>query len=376
MKKKFGANIAFLILISWAAFCVVEVEGVVQSSSLQNFIKNLEKGKGRLQGVAVAIVEDGHVVYKMTSGRRKRRRGPIAESTLFSLASVSKAVSSTMLAWLVEQRKIDLDKKYRLSCVSKPVSLRQILSHTTGYKFSGNTDIERGASRAELLKKLRDQKIGSKSGGSYFYSNTLFSLIEEILAIEHISFARAFIEFCLTVGTDEVRLWPLSGVTNIAYPHKRNINRSRNSMKVLSLPSNYSVVTPASAGVFASVDGMAELLKVLCGYRPDVISGETLNEFYRPQVRTDDVVCRWKKYLPLSSADTEAYYGLGWRIFRAKSYPGKDFIWHSGWLGGANTFVGFIPKEKVGIVILVNQDQKHTSFTLEQGFKFWGCFLA
>lgn len=376
MKKLVSINAVFLLLITGIFPSAMDGTMMPTSDRLQNFIREIERKKRGLQGVAVAIVKNGKVIYKMTSGRRKRRYGVIAESTFFSLASVSKSVSSTMLAWLMENKKIDLDKKYHLSCISQPVSLRHLLSHTTGYHFSGNTEIEQGVNRRALLKKMREASLIAQPGSSYFYSNAMFSLIQEVLAAEHISFAQAFIDFCRELGTEGIKLWPLSDTSNIAYPHERRRGGSKKVAKVLSLPSRYSIITPPSAGIFASLDGMIELLKLQCGHRPDIISKETLEEFHKPVARADVIARKNRKYLSSYQNNIEAYTTLGWRIFRAKRYPNKDLFWHTGWLGGVTTFVGFIPFEDVGIVILVNQHQAESFFAITQGFKFWECFLT
>jgi beta-lactamase class C len=155
---------------------------------LQNFIEKIESKKDTLQGGAIAILHKGQVIYKTTFGNQKGRTGrPITSHTLFPLASVSKTVSAAAIALMVDRSALDLDKIFKLSYLKNPVSLRNILSHTTGYKFSGNTQIEQGLSRQKLLKKLENQKPQCKPGACYSYSNTIFSLVEEALNRKNLS---------------------------------------------------------------------------------------------------------------------------------------------------------------------------------------------
>ncbi|AFB26932.1 MULTISPECIES: hypothetical protein [spotted fever group] len=65
----------------------------------------------------------------------------------------------------------------------------------------------------------------------------------------------------------------------------------------------------------------------------------------------------------------ESYYALGWRILKVKGCSNKDLIFHSDYIiNGINSFIGFIPSEELGIIILVNQEG---SFPLKNGLGLW-----
>src|SRR6185437_10690433 len=67
-----------------------------------------------LPGIAVGVIDDGKVVYTHESGTLASGR-PIDANTLFEIASNSKAMTSTLLARLVQQGKLrwnDPVKKY------------------------------------------------------------------------------------------------------------------------------------------------------------------------------------------------------------------------------------------------------------------------
>ncbi|MGV2432580.1 MAG UNVERIFIED_CONTAM: serine hydrolase [Rickettsiaceae bacterium] len=132
---------------------------------------------------------------------------------------------------------------------------------------------------------------------------------------------------------------------------------------MLPFPEYYPKTVPAAAGIFASIDGMIELYKFLFFYRPDLISNEILEIFYTPYIKAD--ISHWK--LPYEK-EIESYYGLGWRIFKSKTYKDKNLIFHSGVIGGINSFIGFIPSEEIGIIILTNQEGPAASI---RGLDFW-----
>ncbi|AFC69117.1 serine hydrolase [Rickettsia amblyommatis] len=66
--------------------------------------------KYELQGGAIAILYKGEVIYKTTFGNQKGNSGVITDKTLFPLASVSKAVSATAIALVVDQESLDFDE--------------------------------------------------------------------------------------------------------------------------------------------------------------------------------------------------------------------------------------------------------------------------
>jgi len=152
--KQFLARVFTLILLFFTDPSVGQAQ-VRLPLQLQFFVKELETQKHQLQGGAIAILYQGHVVYKTTFGHQRGDDGPIAADTLFPLASVSKAVTATAIALLVDKGSLNLDEELKLPYLQKPVSISNILSHTTGYQFSGNAQIEQGMTRLNILEILK-----------------------------------------------------------------------------------------------------------------------------------------------------------------------------------------------------------------------------
>lgn len=341
---------------------------------VQNFIDGIEAEKHKLQGGAIAIMYHGKEIYKTTFGYQKGKTGPITNKTLFPLASVSKPVSATALALMVDKGTLDLDQPHRLSYLKNDVNLQHVLSHTTGYLFSGNTQIERGLSRPKLLEKLKWEKPGCNPGSCYLYSNTTFSLIEEALATQQLSLNDAIEQLRTTLKTDGIQVVPLKPGAQVAYPHAyvKSKNKKNAVLKTLPFPPYYPKATPAAAGVFASLDGMIELYRLQFGYRSDLISKKTLDRFQTPVIANRDIE-KWHLNWPCPRNTIESYYGLGWRILKAKKYPGQDLIFHPGHIAGTVSFVGFIPSEDIGIIIMINEN---SGSALKKGINFWGKFLG
>src|ERR1700693_5438651 len=95
----------------------------------------------QVPGLAVAIVQNDRVVYAKGFGVREiGKPDPVTPDTLFEIASTTKAFTTTALAILVDQKKLDWDdpvRKYvdyfHLSdpCADSLVTVRDIVSHRT-----------------------------------------------------------------------------------------------------------------------------------------------------------------------------------------------------------------------------------------------------
>lgn len=96
-------------------------------------------------GAAVSVVKDGKVLFEKGYGNADLERNvPVdAESTSFQIASVSKVFTATAVMQMVEKGKLSLDKDVNSYLTtfkvnnpfSTPVTLRTLLTHTSGLDF-------------------------------------------------------------------------------------------------------------------------------------------------------------------------------------------------------------------------------------------------
>ena len=97
------------------------------------------------------------------------------------------------------------------------------------------------------------------------------------------------------------------------------------------------------------------------GSHPDVIKPEVVNTLTRPRVKTRREKYRrhWKKLL------TDAYYGLGWRIYQMGEH---QLAYHGGWVSGYRTDIAWSEKHNLGFAILLNEEANSIS---ELTTTFW-----
>ncbi len=98
-----------------------------------------------IAGAVIAVVKDGKVIYERGYGYAdvKSKKPVTADATLFRPGSITKLFTWTAVMQLVEQGKLDLDTdvntyldfKIRRK-FGKPITLRNIMTHTGGFEES------------------------------------------------------------------------------------------------------------------------------------------------------------------------------------------------------------------------------------------------
>ncbi|MDO6426983.1 serine hydrolase domain-containing protein [Thalassotalea sp. 1_MG-2023] len=205
----------------------------------------LEKSKAR--GIAISIVDGTKVVGSFYYGDADTDKNlPITQKTIFNVGSISKVVTAWGVMKLVEQGKVSLDepvnhylKSWKLSSSSfdvNKVTLRNILSHTSGLSLSGYNGWRVEDPLPTLIESLNGNNTAggalsiihepstkwSYSGGGY----TLVQLLIEDVANQ--SFNRFITENVLlplgmTESSFEMGNIPLE---NLAQPYDENGNKT------------------------------------------------------------------------------------------------------------------------------------------------------
>jgi CubicO group peptidase (beta-lactamase class C family) len=97
-------------------------------------------------GAVIAVVKDGHVIFAKGYGYSDMaKRTPVSpDNTLFRPGSISKLFTWTSVMQLVEQGKLDLDRDandyldFKIPpAFGKPITLRNIMTHTSGFEEIG-----------------------------------------------------------------------------------------------------------------------------------------------------------------------------------------------------------------------------------------------
>lgn len=138
--------------------------------------------KTGVPGIAVVIVhEDKPVLMKGYGVREVGRPDAITPDTVFQIASMSKPITSTILARMVgegtiewDSRVCELDPGFQLMqpWVTNQLTLRDLLCHRSGLAdHAGDLLEDMGYGREEILYRLRFANPGSSFRSHYAYTN-------------------------------------------------------------------------------------------------------------------------------------------------------------------------------------------------------------
>ncbi len=322
-----------------------------------HWVGNLEQA-GQVAGLAVAVVKDDKVLYERGIGYADwTSREPVTATTVFRLASLSKAFATTLTGLLVEDGMLSWGTRvsgvlptFALADLdgSRKLTVRDILSHRVGLPHNTfDRQIEQDEPYPLLVQRLRDVPLTCSVGDCYGYQNIAFSLIGDVTYattgdfFHHLVEKRLFHPLGMTTAT--YGRDALEGSPVWARPHRR-AGKAWKSF----LPNETYYHMPPAAGANASLRDMEQWLVAQMGGRPDVLPASLLAELQAPLVRTpkDVTSTPWRRGRLL-----DASYALGWRVF---DYGGEPLVFHAGAVQGYRAVIGFLPRHRLGLVMLWN----------------------
>ncbi|MCH7638203.1 MAG: serine hydrolase [Bacteroidetes bacterium] len=148
-------------------------------------------------GVVVGIVRDGEVAFSKAYGMANLTYNiPFTVTTPTNIGSTSKQFTAFAITMLAERGELNLDDDVReyieeLPDLGETVSIRHLLTHTSGYREFLNTlsmggrrlDIGDGIEREELIELIQRQpELQNSPGSKWNYNNTGFGLLAEVVA--------------------------------------------------------------------------------------------------------------------------------------------------------------------------------------------------
>ena len=201
-KSIFNLTVIQVFIFALAVFSTAQglptakPEKVGMSSEKLNRIDGLvEKAiaEKKMPGAVVLVGRRGKIVFRKAYGKRSLVPNvePMTVDTIFDLASLTKPIATaTSIMILVEQGKLrlsdtigkfipDIDDKR-----AKKVTIKQLLTHTSGYRPDFNLG-EKWSGRDGMLKALKKEKLRNVPSTKFVYSDIGFIVLGEI--VERIS---------------------------------------------------------------------------------------------------------------------------------------------------------------------------------------------
>jgi CubicO group peptidase (beta-lactamase class C family) len=319
-------------------------------------------------GMAVAVVKDGQVVHAKGYGvRRAGVPDAVDADTLFGIASNTKAFTCTAISILAEDGKLDWDDPVTKHLpdfqmydpwVTRELTLRDLVTHRGGLGL-GQGDLmwwpATDFTRREIVRALRLLKPASSLRSRYAYSNVMYvvagEVVTQVAGRSWDDFLRARIFEPL--GMSRTNTSVSTPAVNVASPH-------------LELHGAAKPIAPmafdncgAAGAINSSASDMARWLRMLleCG-RAGAKGGEGC------LLKPESIRRLWSAQIALGTPDPPpglealranfSAYGFG---FGLRDYRGRKLVSHTGGLPGYVSQVALVPEERLGLVVLTNQEK-------------------
>ena len=312
-------------------------------------------------GAAIAVVQDGRVVYRAGFGVRQLGGDePITPETLMMIGSTTKPMTTLMMATLVDEGRMEWDTRVvdilPLFAVADPaiterLTVRELVCACTGVPRRDLEIIFNGSelSAEAVVASLRGFEFFTPIGEAFQYSNQMVSAGGYVAAIA--AGASSGDLFAGYVRAMEARVFTPIGMANSTFSFERvRANPNHGLPHGMTLEGHQAPmplaaeewvlpVAPAAA-LWSTVDDLGRYMvtELGRGVGPDgrrVVSAENLEKTWAPQV-------------PIS---TDVSYGLGWTVER---WQGLRVLSHAGNTLGFTSELAFLPESGIGIVVLTN----------------------
>ena len=312
--------------------------------------------KTGVPGVAIAVVFQDQVVYLRGFGVREAgKNDPVTEDTVFQLASMSKPISSTIVAALVSEGVVgwdtrirDVDPGFELyeAYPTQQITIRDLFAHRSGLPGEAGNELEAmGYPRDEILHRLRYVKPASGFRSAYSYSN--FGFTEGAVAAARPT-GKAWEEIA------EEKLYKPLGMNSTSSRHSDLLARANRATLHSLADSKFTAMAAREPDAQSPAGGVSSSARDLAQWVRLVLANGKYNG---TQLISEDALAQ--THLPLimrgKNPDTgkPGFYGLGWNV---DYQDDGTVVWgHAGAFSqGARTLVSLIPSEQLGIVVLSN----------------------
>lgn len=327
--------LAFFILGVFSA-----LHATSEPHSLDEFIAS-EMDAAGLPGMAYAVVDNGISVSGAHGVVDIRSEEAVTPDTPFQLASISKSITAVAILQLVESGNVALDGELSLyldvfrDSPGGAITLRQLLSHTSGYStLQGNeTEVDNPGNEDALTRQaalIASWSPAYAPASRWDYSNVNYVLLGAVIeTISELNYDQYIESMILQpIGMKNSFVGDGGTYDNVAIGHKPWFGRK--------LPTKDSQTKTARAsapggGIIASANDLALYLEILLNGEDDIVSAESKELMMQP------------------ANDQARFYGLGWML-----NPQDGTVYHTGTNPGFETIAIMVPAKRKGAVILVN----------------------
>ena len=303
------------------------------------------------KGFALAVVQDGNVLAEVAHGERASGV-PMTPTSLFNIASCTKAFTAAAVAMLVQQGKLQWDDlvidhvpEFRMSdpWITAHMTVRDLLSHRCGLGTFDGDLLWYGSDYddAEVMKRAARLPIRQRFREQFGYQNIMFMVAGTIVQRRSGQSWEEFVETWL--------LQPLGMATTRASAQRLPADAEKALPHIGGevVTDHEFVACKPAASIYSSVHDLTAWMRMLLdggqwqGKR--MLAETSLREMWRPHVAIGGG----------TGAGTGDFwsYGMGWFLSLER---GQKVVEHDGGMPGFLSKVSLMPAEKFAFVVLNN----------------------
>lgn len=320
---------------------------------LQDFVEYVSAwmDEDEIPGAAVAIVRGDEILLVEGLGVRDLATGaPVTPNTLFHTASTSKAMTSFVVAALVDDGYIQWDAPVTTLLpdltlsdqeAAAELTIRRLLNMSGGIHEEAGEDLHRAE---DVFDALAQARLIGFPGESFAYSNLSYA-VAGYLAVIAAGIERDFLVDGYAQLLQERLFDPVGMTASTIYFSEaqsqpdRALSYTWQNGRLMAgevEDSDSDPLAPAGA-VKAPVVDVARFVAMqlnegLTVEGRRVVSAANLRQTWQPHLEN---------------------YALGWQV---EQYEGVTLIFHTGSFDNFTSVIGFLPEENLGFVILTNAD--------------------
>jgi CubicO group peptidase (beta-lactamase class C family) len=344
--------ISSFVIVLVTTLCLFKTEASSFSPTPTQALRGLDRTIDQamqdfeVAGLAIGVVVDGEVILSKGYGIKNEYQHPVTDQTLFAIASCSKAFTSFVLGTLVDEGLLEWDRPLieympdlRLwdEYTTYHITARHLLTHLSGLPRHDLMWYNANFSRQEIFERLQYLQPTNELGEKSQYNNLMYILAgylaERLTGKRWEDLVKERVFNPLNMQDSNFSVDEMQAHLDYAEPFK-GYN---------AIPFRHVSILGPAGSINSNVKDMLQWVNLHLSSgqieTESLISTERLQEMYCPQVS-------------LKKTEDEQYaYGLGWI---ARTYKGYHTVEHTGRIDGFSSYVGLIPGEKIGIVVLSN----------------------
>ncbi|WP_018300752.1 serine hydrolase [Fangia hongkongensis] len=329
---------------------------LIQTASINQLINQGIYKMGQLPGLLVGVVANGKTQLfscgETVKGNNIRPTG----DTIWQIGSVSKVLTTSIFAMMVDQGKITLTAKLQdnlpkgttvPSYQGRSITLLDLATHTSGLPreitgLNKNTTFQSNESfnQNRAYKWLSQYQLTIEPGTHYQYSNIGFGLLGNALAYHEKTTYAELIHSYLNQQLEMKN-------TTVKLTEKQKKDQAKSYwFNGTLIKSNWQFnFNQPSGGVYSTGDDLLRFIQ----YNLNLLSG---NDFSANQIAHATYIYRDALDNKLRFSDSGM--ALGWSVDDPEN--GLPIVLHkNGWVSGFNTWVILLPTEKIGIFSISNK---------------------